>query len=127
MATNPAVPFWDEGNSFTCHASAAVTGKRFVTVSGARVEGNPAVAHAAGTATVRALGVSAYDAPAGTKVSVYRNGVVMPVTAAGAITAGAPVYSAADGRATATATGVILGYALDDTVDGADCPVALTA
>lgn len=126
MATNPAVPFWDEGNTLTCHASAAVTGKRFVTVSGARVEGNPSVAHAAGTAATRALGVSAYDAPIGTKLSVYSApGLVMPVTAAVAITAGQLIYSAADGRATNVATGLEVGVALDDAAAGADCPVKL--
>ena len=126
MATNPAVPFWDEGNTFTGHASAAVTGKRFVTISGPRVEGNPAVAHAAGTATTKAVGVAAYDAAAGTKVTVYSGpGIVMPVTAGAAIAAGAPIYSLADGRATSVATGNIVGWALDDAAVGADCPVKL--
>lgn len=129
MATNPAVPFWDEGNTFTGHASAAVTGKRFVNISGPRVEGNPAVAHAVGSATVKPVGVSAYDAAAGTKVTVYSGpGIVMPVTAGEAITAGAPVYSAADGRAVDTppvAGALIAGYALDDAADGDDAVIKL--
>lgn len=129
MATNPAVPFWDEGNTFTGHASAAVTGKRFVSISGPRVDGNPSVAHAVGSATVKAVGVSAYDAASGAKVTVYSGpGIVMPVTAGEAITAGAPVYSAADGRAVDTAPvagALIAGYALDDAALGADCPVKL--
>lgn len=126
MATNTAVPFWDEGNTITCHASAAITGKRFVAISGARVEGNPRVAHAAGTATTKALGVAGYDAASGAKVSVYSApGLVMPVTASGAITAGDDVYSAADGRATATVTGLMVGIALDDAADGTDCPIKL--
>ena len=120
MATNPAVPFWDEGNTITCRASAAVTGKRFVTVSGARIDdGNPAVAHAAGTATTKALGVSSRDAAVNEPVSVYSApGLVMPVTTADALTAGEAVYSAVDGRATTTATGAIVGYALDDAAVG---------
>ena len=126
MATNTAVPFWDEGNTITCHASAAVTGKRFVTISGARVEGNPRVAHAAGTATTKALGVSGYDAASGAKVSVYSApGIVMPVTVAGAITAGDDVYSDADGKATATVTGLIVGIALDDAAQDTDAPIKL--
>lgn len=126
MAVNPAVPFWDEGNTITCHATAAVTGKRFVTVSGPRQGGNPAVAHAAGTAGTKALGVSARDAASGEKFSVYSSpGLVMPVTPAVAITAGQPIYSAADGRATNVATGQQVGTALDDAAVGVDCPVKL--
>ena len=128
MATNPAVPFWDEGNTFTGHASTAVTGKRFVSISGARVDGNPRVAHAAGSATVRAVGVAAYDAASGAKVTVYSGpGIVMPVTAAGAITAGQDVYSDAQGRATATQpTGARpAGVALDDAADGTDAVIKL--
>lgn len=129
MATNPAVPFWDEGNTFTGHASAAVTGKRFVTISGARVDGNPAVAHAASAAAVKPVGVAAFDAASGAKVTVYSSpGIVMPVTASGAITAGAPVYSTADGSATSTAPvagALIAGYALDDAASGADAVIKL--
>lgn len=126
MATNPAVPFWDEGNTITARGSAAITGKRFVTVSGARIDDNPAVAHAAGTATTKALGVSARDAAVNEPVTVYSApGLVMPVTTADALTAGAAVYSAADGRATTTATGVIVGYALDDAAPGTDALIKL--
>ena len=130
MASNPAVPFWDEANTITCHASAAVTGKRFVAVSGPRVDGKPRVAHAVGSATSRSLGVAAYDAPSGAKVSVYTGpGIVMPVTAAGAITAGQDVYSDAQGRATATQpTGArAAGVALDDAADGTDAVIRINA
>lgn len=129
MATNPAVPFWDEAESLTCHASAAVTGKRFVTISGARVDGNPRVASAASSATSKPAGVAAYDAASGAKLTVYtKPGLIMPVTASGAITAGALVYSTADGKATATnpgGTGIPAGTAWDDVADGADAPIKL--
>jgi len=126
MATDTAVPFWDEANTITCHAEAAVTGKRFVTISGPRVDGNPQVSHAAGTATTKAIGVAAYTVAAGAKVSVYTApGLVMPVTVAGAITAGDDVYSDADGKATATVTGLMVGIALDDAADGTDAPIKL--
>lgn len=128
MATNPAVPFWDEANTFTGHAEAAVTGKRFVTVSGPRVDGRPQVSHAASSATSKPVGVSAYDAEAGRAVTIYSApGLIMPVTGSGAITANAPVYSTADGRATATDPGIALiaGYALDDAADGDDVVVKL--
>ena len=128
MATNPAVPFWDEAESFTCHASAAVTGKRFVVIAGARVDGNPRVGHAVSAARVKPVGVSAYDAASGAKVSVYSGpGIVMPVTASGAITAGQDVYSTADGKASATvvAGAPVAGWALDDAADGADAVIKL--
>jgi hypothetical protein len=128
MAINPAVPFWDEGNTFTGHASAAVTGKRFVSISGARVDGNPRVAHAVGSATVRSVGVAAYDAASGTKVTVYSApGLIMPVVADGAITAGQDVYSTAVGKAIATQpTGARpAGVAVDDAADGTDAVIRL--
>lgn len=127
MATNPAVPLWDEADTITCHAETAVTGKRFVHVSGPRVGDNPQVEHQVGAAGKKALGVSAYDAAAGAKVSVYAGVQVMPVTASGAITAGQVVYSAADGKAVAAqpAGALPAGIAVDDAADGADCPVYL--
>lgn len=130
MATNTAVPFWDEGNTITCHASAAVTGRKFVSISGARVEGNPRVAHVAqGVNGKTPLGVAGYDAPSGGKVSVYSApGIVMPVIAAVAITANDLIYSTADGSATNVSPGagaIPAGKALDDAVIGAECPVKL--
>lgn len=123
MATNPCVPFWDEGNSFTCHASAAITGKRFVSISGARVGDNPRVNHAVGSATRRAIGVSGYDAASGAKVTVYAApGLVLPITTSEAITAGDQLYSAADGTAVKTqpTNAPVLAVALDDAASGAD-------
>jgi hypothetical protein len=129
MAVNPAVPFWDEGNAITGHAQTNVLGKRFVTIVGARVDGNPRVGHAVGSATVKAIGVSAYDAAAGLKVTYYgAPGIVMPVTAAGPITAGAPVFSDAAGKATATnpgGTSLVAGWAMDDAADGTDAVIKL--
>ena len=128
MAINPAVPFWDEGNAFTCHASAAVTGKRFVSISGARVDGNPRVKHTVGSATVRAIGVAAYDAALGAKVTVYSAaGIVMPVTTAVAVTAGDLLYSDATGAAVKVApTGApAVAVALDDAASGEDVPAKL--
>ena len=124
MATNPAVPYWDEGNTFTGHASAAVTGKRFVGISGPRTEGNPTVAHAA--AASRAIGVAGYDAAADAKVTVYAApGIVMPVEAGGAISAGDEVEVGANGTAVTQAAGVVVGTALDDAAQGDDVPVKL--
>lgn len=128
MANNPAVPFWDEGNTITCHASAAITGKRIVSISGARVDGNPRVSHAVGSATKRGLGVSACDAASGAKLSVYTApGIVMPITTSEAVTAGDDLYSAADGTAVKTQpTGArAFAVALDDAGSGTDVPARI--
>lgn len=125
MATNPAVPYWDKAETITAHASATIIGKRFVTVSGARVEDKVSVAHAAGTATTRALGVSAQDAASGTDVTIYKGKQVIPVTAAVAITANDLLYSDATGKATNVATGVPVAIAVDDAAAAADVPASL--
>lgn len=128
MATDPAVPFWDEANSITCHASAIVTGKRIVSISGARVDGNPRVASAVGTATRRGFGVSAYTVASGAKLTVYTSpGLIMPITTAEAITAGDDLYSDANGKAVKTqpANARAFAVAVDDAADGADVPAKL--
>lgn len=128
MATNPAVPFWDECNTITCHASETLTGKRFVHVSGARTDGNPTVDHSVGAAGKRALGVTARDAASGEKVSVITGpGIVLDVTTAEAVDAGDLIYSDADGKAVDTQPSGALpaGLALDDAAQGADVPVKL--
>lgn len=124
MATNPAVPFWDEGNTITAQASAAVTGKRFVEVTGPRVADQVQVGPA--TAAGRSFGVAGFDAAVGQLVTVYSSpGLVMPVTASGAIAAGDDVEVAAGGMAAAAAAGEVVGMALDDAADGTDAVIKL--
>jgi predicted RecA/RadA family phage recombinase len=107
------VPFFFPADTLTCHASAAVTGQRLVGISGARTDGNPTVAHAAGAD----FGVAARDAAAGGKVTVFTAGV-LAVQAGGVVAAGARVAADANGQAvTATgaagATVAYVGRALD--------------
>lgn len=123
---NQAVPFWTPAQALTAHAGVALTGKRFVRVSGPRVGGNVQVNHSAGADV---LGVAAYDSPAGDKVTVNAVGIV-PVTAAAAITAGQRVTSDATGQAAvatgaAGATVAYAGIAVDDAAAGADVPVLI--
>lgn len=114
------VPFYFPADTLTCHADGAVTGQRFVGISGARTDDNPTVAHAAGGD----FGVAARDAADGAKVTVFTVGV-LAVEASGAIAAGARVVSAADGRAS-TATGTAgdtvsyVGRALDAAASAGD-------
>lgn len=126
MATNEAVPYWDQADTITCHAAAAITGKRFVGISAARTGGNPTVTHAAAAgAQPSRVGVAAYDAPAGSKVTVYTGTQVVPVTAGAALTAGQSLTSSATGAAVDAAAGPVLGTAYDDAANGTDTPVKL--
>lgn len=125
---NQGAPYWTPGDNITGHASVALTGKRFVRIAGARVDGNPALNHSAGADV---LGVAAYDTPADDKVTVYVGGVV-PVVAAAAVAAGDRITSTANGEGTpatggAGATVPYAGIALDDAAAGEDVPVHLTA
>lgn len=104
---NYCEPLFKPGADITGHASAAVTGKRFVRVSGpvqagpdlntSVSGGNVLIAHAA--AGTRAFGVVKHDAAIDTDVLVHTGGV-LPVTAEGTITAGTDlVQVGTDGKA----------------------------
>src|SRR5688500_10231713 len=91
---NENISVYEPGADITCRATAAVTGKRFVNISGNRVAagegGNISVAHA--TAAGRAFGVSKYDAAVGKNVGVMRgNSRVTYVRAGAAIAPGKEV------------------------------------
>lgn len=130
---NPSI--YEPGESITGKASAAVTAKRFLAISGSRgagstvvtsnrITGNIAVAHAA--AGGRICGVAGHDAASGDLVRVLRGGGrVIRVTASGAIAAFAEVQVGANGTATTLAAGKAVGYALTAAADGADAEVSL--
>lgn len=115
---------YEPGADITGHASAAVTGKRFLKISGNRTDGNIAVAHA--DAAGRVAGVSKYDAASGQKVGVMRgNSRVVHVLASGAIAAFAEVEVGANGVAVTKAAGIAVGYAVTAAADGADAQISL--
>ncbi len=119
---NACQPLYTEGRNITGRASAAVTGKRFVAISGNGTEGVPSVAHA--TAASQIFGVAGYDAASGGTLPVIRKGVV-PVKTAGAISAGDEVEVGANGQAVTKSAGVAVGVALFDAASGADAFIAL--
>jgi hypothetical protein len=99
-------------NPWTATTSGAVTGGRVLAASG-----NGTVAHAAADSTV-VVGVAAFDAGSGAKVSVWPlDGVVHELEASGALAAGAGVVTDAAGQvktatiATAAAAGTLIGTA----------------
>jgi hypothetical protein len=117
------VRVYEPGRDVTGQATAAVTAKRLVAISGDRAaSGNLSVAHA--TAAGRAFGVAKHDAASGELVSVARGGVVK-VTAMGAIAAFAEVQVGANGTATTLAAGKAIGYAVTGAADATDAQIAL--
>lgn len=120
---NPSV--YDPGGNVTAEATATVTARRFLAVSGNRVSGgNLAVAPA--TAAGRVCGVAGNDASSGALVTVVRgNSRVVKVTADGAIAAFAEVEVGTAGKAKAKAAGVAVGYAVTGAADGADAEISL--
>jgi hypothetical protein len=98
---------------WTATTSGAVTGGRLLAESGSGT-----VAHAAADAT-DVVGVAAFDAGSGAKVTVWPlDGVVHELEASGAITTGAGIASDANGQvktgviATLAAAGSLVGTAL---------------
>lgn len=125
---NENVGVYEPGVDLTCHASAAITGKRFVAISGNRQTadngGNITVGVPAAGAKV--FGVSKYDAASGGKVGVMRgNSRVTYVTCAANLTAGQEVETDNAGRAIVKASGVAVGFAVTAATSGADAEISL--
>lgn len=114
---NECIPFMEPGARPTAHATAAVTGKRFVAISGDRqADGTYSVAPPA--AGGRVFGVASWDAAIGQKTVVIRGpGYIVPVRAAAAITAGAEVQ--------VDATGAVVPYVPPNAV-AAGTPIPTT-
>jgi hypothetical protein len=113
---NEMTGIYDDGDDLTAVTSAAVVGRRFVSVSADRnaTTGNITVATTA--AGARAHGVAKYDAASGAVVGVAMRGTsrVYQVTADNAtIAAGVDVMVGASGTAkTWVSTNVAVGYAI---------------
>ncbi len=131
MPANELIPFKEHANRVTGTATAAVTGKRFVSISGdRRPDGTYAVAPT--PAGGKVFGVAIYDAPLGAQVPivVLDSGHIVPVRAGVALVANASVMSDATGQATpaAGAAGAVVhasGIALTGAAAGADAQILL--
>lgn len=130
MAENVAIPFYEPGRSLTGQASAAVTGKRCLAITGDKTaDGNITVAHAA--AAGRIVGVAEYDAAVGAKVGVLRGaGLVVPIRAATALAAFQEVEVGADGQviardAVARPNAIAIGYAITAAAINTDAQINL--
>lgn len=135
MANNDCIPFYEPGRRPTGLATSAVTGKTFVKIGASRAHPvglQPDASNAniinvvPATAGVWAFGVAAFDAGVNSLVTILRgSGYIVPVTALGAITAGATIGVGTGGKATVWSSGVIVGYAVADAADGEDAQIAL--
>lgn len=140
---NDCIPYLEDGRRITCHASAALTGKRFCAISGDAQAGfglkglaaDPLSAGVAGlivvgapTAAVKAFGVAAWDVASGGEVTVFRgHDMIVPITASNAaITANDEVEIAdTTGRVKTLASGVAVGRAVASCLANADALIAL--
>jgi hypothetical protein len=136
MPANECIPYKEPGSKITCKATAPVVGKRFVKVTGNRTGGgggglsadlvNVYQASNCTTAGEVAIGVSAYDAANGALFKVHTEpGIIVPVTAGAALTAGTEVQTDATGQAVPFTTGIKLGYVMNGAASGADAEIRL--
>lgn len=103
------------GHEITSTASAAITAKQLVEVSGSNTVGP------AGAASVKVVGVAAGDAAIGADLTVFARGITHVSVASGAITAGDRVNAGAAGTVATGASALTnVGTALTTAADGAD-------
>lgn len=112
------LPIYKPGQAITLQASATITGKQVLEVTGSGTVGP------AGAASTKSVGVAAYDAVSGDKVTIYTGGVQV-LTASGTVTAGDVVQCGAAGTA-ASGTTAPIGVALTTATTGNDVRVQLT-
>lgn len=117
-----SIDVYTPGADVTGVASAAVTGKRLVKISGNRSGGNVSVAPA--DAGGRAFGVARDDAATGQLVAVARQRVVR-VTAGAGIAAFAEVEVGSAGKVVTKASGVAVGFALTGASTDTDAEISL--
>lgn len=121
--TNPSV--YDPGADITAEATATVTARTFLAISGNRVSGGN-IAVTTATAAGRVCGVAGNDAASGGLVTLVRgNSRVVKVTADGNISANAEVEVGTGGKAKAKASGIAVGYAVTGASSGADAEISL--
>ncbi|MBZ4509119.1 DUF2190 family protein [Mycobacterium avium subsp. hominissuis] len=127
MSTILTTPYvYRPGENITAVATAPVTERQFVAISGDRDPGTGNVSVAPAATGSRAFAVAAWNASAGQLVGVARGGVVK-VTAGGAITAGDPIQVGAGGTAVTATTGTVVGQAIASAPNGGIAQVAFPA
>lgn len=132
MPANVSTQYHETGN-VSFHAAGAVVGKTFVKVSANRT-GGPALSTdlesmwvmSTCPAGLRPTGVAKYDVADTKPGGVHgQPGMIVPVTAGSAITAGQEVEVGTNGQAIPLATGKAAGQAMSGAAGAADCPIKL--
>jgi len=114
-----------EGRDITAVATAAVTERRFLAISGNRSAAGP-ISVAPATAGGRICGVAGNTAAIGDQVRVVRGASrVVWVDAASNIAAGAEVEVGTAGKAITKDTGAAVGYAITGATSGAPAEISL--
>ena len=103
------LPIYKPGQAITLAASATITGGQLVEVTGSGTVGP------AGAASVKVVGVAAFDAANGDNVTIFAGGVQSDLTS-GAVPAGAVGQAGASGTV-ATGTTAPIGIALTTGTD----------
>lgn len=109
-------PVYSPGDAISLTASATITGGQLVEVTGSGTVGP------AGANSTKVVGIAAFDAVSGQRVSVHTGKIVQEAVASGAITAGDLVAAAAAGQVATNATpaaGVQIGIALTTAANAA--------
>lgn len=149
MPANECIPYKMPAITFTAKATAAITGKRFVVISGDRTGGGGPGAAGSTTvgaglssdvenvyrvklagAGVAAVGVSGWDAAINEELKVYGavSGVILPVKAGEALVAGDEVMSNATGEAVKYVEGATkkaIGMAMTKAANAEDAEIKL--
>lgn len=123
---NECIPLFENAFEVTGQTTTAVVGKTFVDITATRDAATGLIKVGTSSAAGRAFGVAAFDAASGGRVTVIRQrGIIIPVTAGGAIAAGALVEVGASGRAVTIAAGVAVGRAVEAGTNGNDVFIEL--
>ena len=123
---NECIPLYDDGDNITFKATAAVSGKHFVDISGGLDAVSNTFQGAPPAAAGKVVGVAAFDAPIGNLFNVIRGrGVVVPVAAAGTIAVGDEVQVDATGSVVKLASGIAVGRAFSAGAASGECYVSL--
>lgn len=123
---NECIPLFRPGADLTVLTTAAVTGKTFIDLDGARDAASGLIKAKTATAAGPTFGVAVMDAPSGARVAVIRGrNSIVPVTAGGTIAAGAEVEVGANGRAVTLASGRARGRAIEAGTSGNDVFIEL--
>lgn len=119
MPANEVIPFYEVADRITVHASVALTGRRFVTVTGREAGGSPGLSSsgvgghyiaAKPAAGAACFGVLMWDVALGQDGPVIKQGIVPVEVGATPVVAGTEVQVDVEGRVIPLAAGRPVGF-----------------